>query len=236
MIKARSLQIFISVIIILGLSVVYFYLKEAWSQLNRLSLLEKKLYLAYQDKHRLITSQQSTRQYYHWISLNNPDVLQNIVHTIETSGFIVQSLQPYPIQKRMGVKILPIKMVLVGEFYQLAALMSALRFHQFSVGIRDFSLDIRQHHAVKIEVTMLMLGAKLLALNNSFVSIEGVKWVGYVRNNNDCIALIKLPDGEIKYVHVGDHIISEAARVTSITEDEVIIQIGQRETHLRLVD
>jgi type IV pilus assembly PilP-like protein len=263
MTRTRYIQFFLCVIGILFFIMGYDDLKERIVQLNRLSHLEKKLSLDLQKKRSALFVQplqnktNRIERPYDVISLKNTDILMSMVHVIEGCGFMVQTVQPLPIQTIMRVTILPIKMVLVGDIHQLATLLSHLRSDylsagiSFSAGTSDFSLNVNEHDTVTIDMTMLVFGVHLISLphreekENSTksspsdvnewihtISIDQLKLVGYLHNQYSCRALVMFPNGKTKAVQIGETIGIEAARIVNITENEVVLTAGGRKKYL----
>jgi len=161
------------------------------------------------------------------------DILQNIIHVIESNGFTIQTLKP-PELKGTEENIFPVQLSLSGPANQILPLLTHLSQDNWTIGIGDFSLQIENNDKANIEITLLILKKTVCEnkMTPTYLS-DSLKVIGYLHDAEHFFALLLLPDGKTQIVQQGSTIRDKNARIIGLSESEVIILQGQRQIKIK---
>lgn len=156
MFNSRYFGLFITLIVGMFFIIMYLYFRPQINELNHLHQIEKNIRLDLQK----INNEKDTSLYMH---KNNKiktelkskpnkisDILQDIIQIIEENGFTIQTLKP-PELKGAEENIFSVKLLLDGSVKQMASLLTHLSRDNWTIGIQDFSLKVKNDNDTNVE-------------------------------------------------------------------------------------
>lgn len=242
MIRQRIiLWFFIAAILLLFLS-AYVDFKEKIIRLAQLQQTEKKLSKELQAKDQPLDKKNIMANSTSLIdlspgpnSLKVTEVLLKLIRAIEDNNYTVQTLQPLSIQTIAGMPVLPIKILVQGSLRQLSRMLMSFMSH-FRMGVSDFSLQVDEQGMAVLEMSVLIVclpSTNTVSLEQekqiNTASLEQIKYVGYMQNDQHFWALIMLPNGKTLAITVGSAIGAKNWHVLKVSAEKIIVAMGSQQ-------
>ncbi len=166
--------------------------------------------------------------------LDTSSVLAYLSNVFEAQKLTVNNIRLLKVRAISGVSTLPVKVNAVGSFSDFFKLIYALAEGSRPMVINDFSFKRDSHGVVAAEIQLLMFGVHVKAVTLSdredllenAVSLEKMKWGGFLQDGDKSWGLLMLPDGKTIEVEVGDVMGVERGKVIEVKEDEISLTVA----------
>lgn len=171
--------------------------------------------------------------------LETSSALAYLANFFEEKNVTVNNIQLLKVKTISGVNVLPVKVSAAGQFSTFLKLIVALSKGSRPMVINDFLFQRDSHGAVVAEMRLLMFGVhvKAFTMNDrdhqlvsmemleNTVSLEKMKWGGFLQDGEMSRGFLILPDGKTVEVQVGAIVGVERGRVIDVKENEISVNV-----------
>lgn len=186
------------------------------------------------------------------------EIFSTVLQAGELSGIVIEDLQPEHAEGIEGVSSIGLALTARGRFIQFVELLDLLTKNALPIVLTNFHLKVAEdgiliisaqfsYHffsAMQKEIPLVTPSTFSVsqAVRDPFIvdsnvdlktiSFMQIKFVGYLQEGKNFLALAKLPNGRTMDVRCGEKIGLEQAIVIEINEKAIMLSVGQKKVKL----